>query len=325
MAGITGLRLDSSDKGREVFERFSEEARRVVVLAQEEARALNHSYIGTEHILLGVLREEEQAGDPQPLHSLGLSVEDVRREVRRIVGSGDEPAAEMVPFTPRAKKVLELALREALALGTNWIGPEHIVLGITREGEGVASRILLDFDADPEKVRDRVIQFLPEQAPRSVVTHPGPGTLRRSVESEWLGGLDGVLDQLGREIRSQLGRGPDVGDLLLAIACARPSVAAQALAALKVDLDALWGTLERIRHQEAQQGDELTRRISQVRAQKREALEREEYAEAGKLRDQERELVGQLGSARGVDIAVLDEIRRRLGLTRQDRPTAESQ
>jgi hypothetical protein len=138
-----------------MFERFTERARQVVVLAQEEARTLKHNYIGTEHVLLGLLREEEGLA-ARVLESLGITVQGVRGQVVRIVGTGDEVSHGQIPFTPRAKKVLELALREALGLGHDYIGTEHILLGLTRESDGVAARILLDFDADSEKIRMEV-------------------------------------------------------------------------------------------------------------------------------------------------------------------------
>src|SRR5436190_7062863 len=142
-----------------MFERFTERARQVVVLAQEEARTLKHNYIGTEHILLGLLREEDGLA-ARVLESLDITVEEVRAQVARIVGQGDEVTTGQIPFTPRAKKVLELALREALSLGHNYIGTEHILLGLVRENESVAARILLDFDAGREKLRGRIIGML---------------------------------------------------------------------------------------------------------------------------------------------------------------------
>jgi ATP-dependent Clp protease ATP-binding subunit ClpA len=142
-----------------LFERFTERARQVVVLAQDEARALKHNYIGTEHILLGLLREEEGLA-ARVLESLDITVEEVRAQVARIVGQGDEVTTGQIPFTPRAKKVLELALREALSLGHNYIGTEHILLGLVRENEGVAARILLDFGVDTELVRGTTIELL---------------------------------------------------------------------------------------------------------------------------------------------------------------------
>jgi hypothetical protein len=139
-----------------VFERFTERARQVVVLAQEEARTLKHNYIGTEHILLGLLREEEGLA-ARVLESLDIIVERVRAQVVRIVASGEEVTSGQIPFTPRAKKVLELALREALSFGHDYIGTEHILLGLVRENDGVAMRVLRDFGADSEKIRSGVI------------------------------------------------------------------------------------------------------------------------------------------------------------------------
>jgi ATP-dependent Clp protease ATP-binding subunit ClpA len=142
-----------------VFERFTERARQVVVLAQDEARALKHNYIGTEHLLLGLLREEEGVA-ALVLESFDVTLEEVRAQVARIVGQGDEATSGQIPFTPRAKKVLELSLREAISLGHNYIGTEHILLGVVRENEGVAARILLDFDADAETIRNEIIRIL---------------------------------------------------------------------------------------------------------------------------------------------------------------------
>ncbi|MGH2904013.1 MAG: Clp protease N-terminal domain-containing protein, partial [Solirubrobacteraceae bacterium] len=182
-----------------MFERFTERARQVVVLAQEEARTLKHNYIGTEHILLGLLREEEGLA-ARVLESLDITVERVRAQVVRIVGSGEEVTSGQIPFTPRAKKVLELALREALSLGHNYIGTEHILLGLVRENEGVAARILLDFDADSEKIRNEVIRML-----------SGPGGRRQGASGgaggSGAGGSSGegkksskLLDQFGRNL-----------------------------------------------------------------------------------------------------------------------------
>jgi len=142
-----------------VFERFTERARRVVVLAQEEARALKHNYIGTEHILLGLLREEGGLA-ARVLERLDITVERVRAQVVRIADSGEEVALGQIPFTPRAKKVLELALREALSLGHDYIDTEHLLLGLVRENDGVGARILLDFNADSEKIRNELIPLL---------------------------------------------------------------------------------------------------------------------------------------------------------------------
>jgi ATP-dependent Clp protease ATP-binding subunit ClpC len=142
-----------------VFERFTERARQVVVLAQEEARPLGHNYIGTEHVLLGPLREEEGIA-ARVLDSLGVTIEGARERIARIVGQGEEVAAGQIPFTPRAKRVLELSLREALSLGHNWIGTEHLLLGLAREDDGVAMQVLGEFGVDADRIRDGVIRML---------------------------------------------------------------------------------------------------------------------------------------------------------------------
>ena len=180
-----------------MFERFTERARQVVVLAQDEARALKHNYIGTEHILLGLLREEEGLA-ARVLESLDITVEEVRAQVARIVGQGDEVTTGQIPFTPRAKKVLELALREALSLGHNYIGTEHILLGLVRENEGVAARILLDFDADAEKIRNEIIRML-----------SGPGRRQggTSGATSEKGKSSKLLDQFGRNLTKQASEG----------------------------------------------------------------------------------------------------------------------
>ncbi len=141
-----------------MFERFTDRARRVVVLAQEEARMLNHNYIGTEHILLGLIHEGEGVA-AKALESLGISLEAVRQQVEEIIGQGQQAPSGHIPFTPRAKKVLELSLREALQLGHNYIGTEHILLGLIREGEGVAAQVLVRLGADLNRVRSQVIRL----------------------------------------------------------------------------------------------------------------------------------------------------------------------
>jgi ATP-dependent Clp protease ATP-binding subunit ClpC len=181
-----------------MFERFTERARQVVVLAQEEARTLKHNYIGTEHILLGLLREEEGLA-ARVLESLDITVERVRAQVVRIVGSGEEVTSGQIPFTPRAKKVLELALREALSLGHNYIGTEHILLGLVRENEGVAARILLDFDADSEKIRNEVIRML--SGPGGRRSGQGAGAAAGPAGQQGEGKKSSkLLDQFGRNL-----------------------------------------------------------------------------------------------------------------------------
>jgi ATP-dependent Clp protease ATP-binding subunit ClpA len=144
-----------------VFERFTERARQVVVLAQDEARALRHNFIGTEHILLGLLLVEEGLA-ARVLESLDVRIDETRSFVANSVGQGDEVATGQIPFTPRAKNVLELSLREALDLRHNYIGTEHILLGLVRENSGVASRVLADFGADARTVASRVARLMSE-------------------------------------------------------------------------------------------------------------------------------------------------------------------
>lgn len=189
-----------------MFERFTDRARRVVVLAQEEARALNHNYIGTEHILLGLIQEGEGVA-AKALESMGISLDAVRTEVKDIIGTGGHPPSGYIPFTPRAKKVLELALREALQLGHKYIGTEHILLGLIREGEGVAAQVLVKLGADLSRVRQQVIQLLSgyegndeesgggEPATAGVGSSPEGAPSRPGQKSNSL-----VLDQFGRNL-----------------------------------------------------------------------------------------------------------------------------
>ncbi len=182
-----------------MFERFTERARKVVVLAQDEARHFNHNYIGTEHLLLGLLREDEGVA-AQALSSLNVTLDEVREQVESIVGYGEEGTGAQAPFTPRSKKVLELALREALQLGHNYIGTEHILLGLVRESEGVAARVLSNLDVDPDKVRREVVRRL----------GGGRGRSRGGAGGEAAGGGRGgveakrpktrQLDQYGRNL-----------------------------------------------------------------------------------------------------------------------------
>jgi ATP-dependent Clp protease ATP-binding subunit ClpC len=188
-----------------VFERFTDRARRVVVLAQEEARLLNHNYIGTEHILLGLIHEGEGVA-AKALESLGISLEAVRNQVEEIIGQGGSSPSGHIPFTPRAKKVLELSLREALQLGHNYIGTEHILLGLIREGEGVAAQVLVKLGADLSRVRQQVIQLLSGYSGpggQSGSEKAGAATGSGSGAGEQSGSL--VLDQFGRNL-TQLAR-----------------------------------------------------------------------------------------------------------------------
>ena len=182
-----------------MFERFTERARRVVVLAQDEARMLNHDWIGTEHLLLGLI-EEGGGVAARALESLGISLDAVRRQVEEIIGRGEQAPPEHMPFTPRAKKVLELALREARALGHDYIGTEHILLGLIREGDGVAAQVLVRLGADLNRAREQVIQLLQEgQGDDDVLARVGLLARRLAAIERWVG-MRPVLDDLDQEI-----------------------------------------------------------------------------------------------------------------------------
>ena len=188
-----------------MFERFTERARRVVVLAQEEARLLNHDYIGTEHILLGLLHEGEGVG-AKALHELGVSLEAVREEVESIVGQGQAEAVGQLGFTPRAKRVMELSLREALELHHNYIGTEHLLLGLAREGEGVATQVLERLGVGAGRLREAVLSLLGDRRPGEEAEGEPPrerGTLIAAVRAA-------VRQELGRPGRKggDPGRGP---------------------------------------------------------------------------------------------------------------------
>jgi ATP-dependent Clp protease ATP-binding subunit ClpA len=195
-----------------MFERFTDRARNVVVLAQEEARMLNHDHIGTEHILLGLVREGEGVA-ASALHALGISLAAVRQEVEKVIGRGQQPPPGHIPFSPRAKKVLELSLREGRQLGHDYIGTEHILLGLIREGEGVAAQVLVKLGADLNRVRQQVIQLLHGerlwQEPETTGPRAGPaGRGERRLHSE----LHAIELRLSA-VEQRVGIGPDSSDL----------------------------------------------------------------------------------------------------------------
>jgi ATP-dependent Clp protease ATP-binding subunit ClpC len=236
-----------------MFERFTDRARRVVVLAQEEARMLNHDYIGTEHILLGLIHEGEGVA-AKALESLGISLEAVRQEVEEIIGHGQQAQSGHIPFTPRAKKVLELSLREALQLGHDYIGTEHILLGLIREGEGVAAQVLVKLGADLNRVRQQVIQLLagrPGEEPETTYVRPWPGPMGRSglrLLSELQARIDAIDSRLSA-IEQRVGTGADTR--------------------------------------------ELDQQIERVRGEKEAAVGAQEYEQAAFLRDQEKQLLAE--------------------------------
>jgi ATP-dependent Clp protease ATP-binding subunit ClpA len=196
-----------------MFERFTDRSRQVIVLAQEEARMLDHNYIGTEHILLGLIRESDGCA-ARALESLGISLDAVRQQVEEIIGRGQEAPTGPVPFTPRAKKVLALSLRESLQLGHNYIGTEHILLGLLREGDGVAAQVLVRLGADLNRVRQQVIQLLHGYQAQDVESAGSrPGERARAVLPDdavaWFDALDRRLTALERWVSMQ----PDLEDL----------------------------------------------------------------------------------------------------------------
>ena len=186
-----------------MFERFTDQARRVVVLAQEEARMLDHNYIGTEHILLGLMHEGEGIA-ARALTSLDISLEAVRRLVEEIIGRGQQAPSGHIPFTPRAKKVLELSLREALQLGHNYIGTEHILLGLFREGDGVGVQVLVQLGADPNRVRQEVVHLVrgAKGAQRTRIVATGESVRLRGPGEHWVADLLSTLAKLTERVEA---------------------------------------------------------------------------------------------------------------------------
>jgi ATP-dependent Clp protease ATP-binding subunit ClpA len=283
----------------------------VVILAQEEARALKHNYIGTEHILLGLLREEEGLA-ARVLESLEITVDRVRAQVVRIVGEGEEATPGQIPFTAHAKTVLEVALREALSLRHNYVGTEHILLGLVRENDGAATRILLDFDVNADIIRDELLPLLsgPEGREQGRSMAVGARALRQPIDQAWLEGLGAVLDRLAGEIRDDLKRAPDTADLLLVLAHASNTLAAQTLHELGVNLDELTSKIAGVRAQASPAVREVTRA-------KEQAIEEQRFERAAQLRDQERKLRQQAHAHAAVEPEVVQEIRRQLGILSQ--------
>ena len=196
-----------------MFEQFSDRARQAVVQAQQEARRLDHNYIGTEHLLLGLIREGDGVA-AKALESLGISLDAVRQQVEEIIGRGQQTLSGHFPFTPRAKRVLELSLREALQLGHKYIGTEHILLGLIREGDGVAAQVLVRLGCDLNRVRQEVIRLLTgHQGKDSKIAGSGPGERARAGLPEDFYPRIGALDRRLAAVERWTGMRPDLGDL----------------------------------------------------------------------------------------------------------------
>jgi hypothetical protein len=197
-----------------MLERFTDRARRVVKLAEEEARRLDHNYIGTEHILLGLIREGEGVA-AKALESLGISLDAVRQQVEEIIGRGQQAPFDVIPFTPRSKKVLELSLRESQQLGHNYIGTEHILLGLVREGDGVAAQVLVKLGADLNRLRQQVIQLIAAQQAQPGRLPPREGVPATEVRAR-LDAIEGrlaAIEVLLAAVEQRVGIRPDTTDL----------------------------------------------------------------------------------------------------------------
>jgi ATP-dependent Clp protease ATP-binding subunit ClpC len=238
-----------------MFERFTDRSRRVVILAQEEARLLNHNYVGTEHLLLGLIHEGGGVA-AKALASLGIGQETVRQRVEEIIGRGQQATSGHIPFTPRAKKVLQLSLREALQLDHDYIGTEHILLGLIREGEGVAAQVLVSLGADLNRVRQQVIDILRDhQGEAEATARTGrsvPSRVRgrgqRKLLAELLNRFDSIESRLSA-LERRVGAGADL--------------------------------------------DDIKQQIAQVRADKEAAIDAEDFEAAASLRDKERQLLSE--------------------------------
>jgi ATP-dependent Clp protease ATP-binding subunit ClpA len=220
-----------------MFERFTDRARRVVVLSQEEARLLNHDYIGTEHILLGLIHEGEGVA-ATTLESLGIKLDSVRSQIEEIVGHGKSPTTGHIPFTPRAKRVLELSLRESLELGHRYIGTEHILLGLIREGDGVAAQVLHKLGADLDRVRQQVLALMGGAEASPPEGRRFLGLLSESAES---------LLKVARGSAADLAHGAiEPVDILLALIATDDDQVRELLATWGIDLEAVRRRIEEL-------------------------------------------------------------------------------
>jgi Clp amino terminal domain, pathogenicity island component len=302
-----------------MFERFTQEARQIVVRAQLEARELRHGWIGTEHLLLALVTDDDVAG--QALASLGVTGQRARSEVLRRVPPGEgEPTSGQIPFTPRAKRALEVSLREALSFGDVHIGPEHILLGLIADPDGIAAEALPDLGAGPEAIRKSVIKLIgrpadSRQAGRVIVSS-GRGEPPRvqPVALSWFPQAGIMFGRIGSEIANELRRQPDTGDLLLVLSLATDTLGGAALRELGIEPDALWAVIERLRRDAGRRDQELVRQLEEVRGAKERAIEDEQLEQAARLRDEERQLTERRQALRTVSPELIVALRRTLGL-----------
>jgi ATP-dependent Clp protease ATP-binding subunit ClpC len=245
---------------RTMFERFTDRARRVIVLAQEEARMLEHNYIGTEHLLLGLIHEGEGVA-AKALRALDVDLDTLRREVEALVGRGEQPAQGHIPFTPQAKKVLELALRESVALGHDYIGTEHLLLGLVREGEGPAAQVLQQRGIELNTVRQQVIRLLHGH-------QVGAGRRGRRAAVARSGDEGATLEEISLQLRV-------LGARLTAIE-------------------------ERLGIEESPERQQLRRvdaEIARLRRQKESAIDEQDFERAARLRDLEKQMLSDRRAA----------------------------
>jgi len=311
-----------------MFERFTDEARQVVVFAQEEGRTLNHSYIGTEHLLLGLLRAEWGVA-AEVLEDVGVGLERARAQVVELVGRGDgPPPAGQIPFTPRSKKTLELSLRASRARGGSYIDTEHILLGLLDEDEGIAVRVLTDMGVDPGRIRYGITQRLGGSGDPKDIERTAERAVAHAVRGRgvWPARFWSAINQLGVEVKRDLGRSPDSGDLLVLLSCLSESVAADALGRLGVEEQALDDALRGAREERlsrAMQGEpELARVLAAVRSRREKAIREGDGALAQALAQVEHILARVHGEADRLDWkGLMERLRRRLGLRGAEPPS----
>ena len=293
-----------------MFERFTQRARHAIALAQEEARDLRCDHVVTEHLLVGLVREKQGLA-AEVLESEGATADRVRDQLAVIADVGEQAGADHIPFAANAKQVLELALRESLSLADNYIGTEHILLGLLRQRDATTIRILVDCGSDPGRIRTEVVGRLPR------VEGPVEDGVEPAIDPGWLGDLSALFKPLGDQIRSNLGRAPDVGDLLLAVACVPHTPAAAALTEIGVDVDDLQRNIERARARALVEHRTLLKRRAGLLNARELATEEDRLSDVAARLGQEREMYREAGAAHADRMRAVSALRGRLGIARQ--------